>query len=194
MHHVLARSGFNPPGLVFPVSVAMLDRLAEYRDVLAGYSSRLLPLVDWRATRRGNIKVLNETADHYRFFDATRHAEFLYRCVEQTVTRDLPAEVDYLERYDEFLARVQEEVADIPEGTLDLLARFLRQNQGTLSERARRREFRLLTAEEVERVETIYGECFAEEASGATDSDSRARLDPVVRPRRYRGTRRRGAH
>ncbi|MDE2653861.1 MAG: Fic family protein [Gemmatimonadota bacterium] len=194
VHHVLARSGFNPPGLVFPVSVAMLDRLAEYRDVLASYSSRLLPLLDWRATARGNIQVLNETADHYRFFDATRHAEFLYRCVEQTVTRDLPAEVDYLERYDEFLARVQEEIADMPEGTLDLLAWFLRQNQGTLSRRARRREFRLLTVEEVERVETIYGECFAEEASGATDSDSRARLDPVVRPRRYRGARGRGTH
>ena len=184
VHHVLARSGFNPPGLVFPVSVAMLERLAEYRDVLAGYSSRLLPHVDWRATERGNVEVLNETADHYRFFDATRHAEFLYRCVEQTVTHDLPAEVDYLERYDEFLARVQEEIADMPQGTLDLLTRFLHQNQGVLARRARCREFKLLTAEEVESVETIYGECFTEDVPGASpDPGNRSRRSPGVRPR-----------
>ena len=30
-------------------------------------------------------------------FDATRHAEFLYQCVERTVGTDLPSEVDYLE-------------------------------------------------------------------------------------------------
>ena len=30
-------------------------------------------------------------------FDATRHAEFLYQCVERTVGTDIPSEVDYLE-------------------------------------------------------------------------------------------------
>ena len=160
VHHVLGRSGFSPQGLIFPVSVAMLEQVAEYRDVLASHSAAVLPLVDWRATDRGNVEVLNETADHYRYFDATRHAEFLYRCVERTVTRHLPREVDYLERYDEFTARVQEEVADMPEATLDLLTRFLRQNDGTLSGRAREREFRLLTPEEVHLVEAHYNACF----------------------------------
>ncbi len=195
VHHVLARAGLGPPGLVFPVSVAMLDRVGEYRDVLASHSSRLLPLVNWRATDRGNIEVLNETADHYRFFDATRHAEFLYRCVEQTLVHDLPAEVGYLERYDEFAARVQAEIADMPEATLDLLTRFLRQNQGTLSRRARRREFKLLTTDEVERVETIYGECFAGDPPAAgTDSGRRVRPDPHTRKRRSPGKRSRGIY
>ena len=162
IHHVLARAGFNPPGLVFPVSVPMLDRVAEYRDVLAGHSAQVLPLVDWRPTKRSNVEVLNETADYYRYFDATRHAEFLYRCVERTVSRDLLSEVDYLERYDDFSARVQEEIADMPDGTIDLLTRFLSQNQGRLSMRARRGEFRLLTAPEVERVEVLYAKCFAD--------------------------------
>ena len=160
IHHVLARAGFNPPGLVFPVSVAMLERAAEYHEVLASYSSRLLPLVEWRPTERGNVEVLNETADHYRFLDATRHAEFLYRCVEQTVTRDLPDEVAYLEGYDEFSRSVQEEVADMPNATIDLLVRFLGQNRGSLSGRARGREFKPLTDGEVERVEALYARCF----------------------------------
>lgn len=160
VHHALGRAGFSPPGLVFPVSVPMLDRVAEYRDVLAGHSAQVLPLVDWRPTKRGDVEVLNDTADHYRYFDATSHAEFLYRCVERTVREDLPREVDYLERHHEFSARVQEEIADMPDGTIDLLIRFLARNRGRLSGRARRGEFRLLTAPEVKRVEVLYAKCF----------------------------------
>jgi len=89
MHHVLARRGFNPAGLHFPVSAAILDRITEYKRVLESYSSRLLPCVQWEATPRGNVKVLNDTADFYRFFDATPHAEFLYECVRQTIEQDL---------------------------------------------------------------------------------------------------------
>jgi Fic family protein len=38
VHHVLAERGFNPPGLVFPVSAAILDRIADYRKILESYS------------------------------------------------------------------------------------------------------------------------------------------------------------
>ena len=34
MHHVLAERGFNPPGVVFPVSAAILDRIDDYRRTL----------------------------------------------------------------------------------------------------------------------------------------------------------------
>jgi hypothetical protein len=162
IHHVLARAGYNPPGLVFPVSVPMLRRIPEYREVLESYSASVLPLIEWRVTSRHNVEVLNETGDFYRFFDATAHAEFLYSCVEETVIRDLPGEVEYLERYDEFSRRIQEEVADMPSRTIDLLCRFLRQNHGTLSKRARTREFERLTADEVERVEAIHARCFSQ--------------------------------
>ena len=102
MHHVLARRGFNPAGLHFPVSAAILDRITEYRSVLESYSSRLLPCVQWEATQRGNVKVLNDTADFYRFFDATPHAEFLYECVRQTIEQDLPNEANFLRNFDRF--------------------------------------------------------------------------------------------
>ena len=38
MHHVLARRGFNPSGVIFPVSAAILDKIDEYREVLESYS------------------------------------------------------------------------------------------------------------------------------------------------------------
>ena len=78
IHHVLAARGFNPPGVVFPVSATILDRIDEYRKVLESYSQRVLPLIKWKPTKDGNVEVLNDTADLYRYFDATPQAEFLY--------------------------------------------------------------------------------------------------------------------
>ena len=168
IHHVLARDDYSPPNLVFPVSVAMLRRITDYREVLVSYSREVLPFVDWRATLGHNVEVLNDTGDYYRFFDATAHAEFLYKCVEETVTRDLPQEVAYLEGYDQFSRRVQEETADMPERTIALLEQCLRQNGGRLPGEERRREFRCLSADEVERVEELYGQCFGTEAADAS--------------------------
>ena len=104
---------------------------------------------------------MNETGDYYRFFDATAHAEFLYRCVEETVTHDLPSEVEYLQSYDEFEQQVQA-IVDMPSSAIDLLARFLAQGKGRLSKRARDREFKELTDNEVGRIQQFYAKCFTE--------------------------------
>lgn len=160
IHHVLAERGFNPPGLVFPVSAVILERIDAYRQVLETYSRRLLPLVRWRPTAQGNVEVLNDTADLYRYFDATPHAEFLFACVARTIGVDLPAETAFLRTYDQFKARVQG-LVDMPDRLLDLLFRFLRQNGGRLSKRARDREFAALTDDEAARIEAIFAELSA---------------------------------
>ncbi|MDR6101760.1 hypothetical protein QE369_001957 [Agrobacterium larrymoorei] len=157
IHHVLAEGGFNPPGLVFPVSSVILDRIDAYRTVLESYSRRLLPLVRWQSTDRGNVTVLNDTADFYRYFDATPHAEFLFECVARTINVDLPAETAFLRIYDAFKIEVQRMI-DMPDRLLDLLFRFLRQNEGRLSKRAREKEFSALGDAEAARIETIYAE------------------------------------
>jgi hypothetical protein len=123
-----------------------------------------LQFIEWRATEKGNVEVLNETGHYYRYFDATPHAEFLYRCVEETVERDLPEEVAYLEAYDRFTAGVQDAV-DMPARTVGLLHRFLRQNGGRLSKRARSVEFARLSDDEVARFEQLHQQCFPD--SGA---------------------------
>ena len=161
IHHVLAQCGFNPPGVVFPVSAAILDQIATYRRVLDDYSARLLPLIRWEPTEDGNVRVLNDTADFYRFFDATPHAEFLYDCVRRTIEEDLPNEADFLRRYDRFRERVSA-FLDMPDNKIDLLFRFLHQNTGRLSGRAREREFEALTDEEADHIERLYREDFGE--------------------------------
>ena len=162
IHHVLATAGYSPPGLVFPVSAAILRRIDEYRIVVESYSAAMLPLIEWRATADNNVDVLNETADYYRYFDATAHAEFLYSCVEQTVEQDLPEEVRFLEAFDKFSFAVKE-IVEMPDREVERLRGFLAQNGGRLSKRAREQEFRALNDEEVSRVEALYNQVFADD-------------------------------
>jgi Fic/DOC family len=163
IHHVLARRGFNPPGVVFPVSAAILERIENYGYILEDYSQHLLPLIEWEPTEDGNIHVLSDTADFYRFFDATPHAEFLYGCVRKTIEEDLPNETEFLRRYDLFRTGVMSMI-DMPDRTVDLLFRFLRQNNGRLSNRARGYEFRSLTDSEVENIEMLYDDVIGQKA------------------------------
>ncbi|MYA90139.1 MAG: Fic family protein [Boseongicola sp. SB0662_bin_57] len=161
-HHVLAERGYSPPDVVFPISATILERIGAYRDVLESHSSRLLPLVDWRATDNFNVEVTNDTGDFYRFFDATPHAAFLYGCVQKAIDVDVPQETRFLRRYDRFRAAV-DEMFDMPARTVDLLFRFMRQNDGRLSVRERRKEFAALTDAEVTRVEEVYREQFMDD-------------------------------
>lgn len=164
IHHVLARRGVTPPGMVFPVSSAILRDIETYRHILSYTSDQMLPLIHWEPTQDGNVNVLNDTADLYRFFDATAHAEFLYKCVRTTIEIDLPRETSFLQAYDRFASEVQQ-IVDMPDVVVNLLFRFLQQNQGTLSKRARTREFSALTSEEVSRVERLYSACFDGEST-----------------------------
>jgi hypothetical protein len=169
IHHVLAAGGLVPKEIVFPVSSVILDRIAEYRDVLESYSRPLLPLIDWEETDDHNVRVLNETASYYRYFDATRHAEFLYACIEETIRTDLPEEVAYLEAFDAFEVAVQR-VVDLPERTLNLLVKFLDQNGGTLSRRARSGEFSTLHEDDVKEIEAEYARTLGAGGLGARPS------------------------
>lgn len=161
IHHVLAERGFNPSGMVFPISATILDRMDSYRNVLEDYSRRLLDLVEWEPTVEGNVSVLSDTTDFYRYFDATPQAEFLYDCVRRTIDEDLPRETRFLAEYDRFCRRI-ESMVDMPVNTLERLFRFLNQNDGCLSMRARRKEFESMTDEEVASAERIYAELFSD--------------------------------
>jgi hypothetical protein len=119
----------------------------------------MLRVTEWRPTVDGNVQVLNDTADFYRFFDATPHAEFLYDCVRKTIEVDLPNETRFLANYDQFRSRI-DQIVDMPSGTVDLLFRFLHQNGGQLSRRAREKEFARMTDVEVATAESVYSELF----------------------------------
>ena len=85
IHHVLARKGFSRRGIIFPVSSSILENIASYRTVLEDYSHPLLDFIEWEPAADHNVRVLNETIDCYRCFDATKMAECLYESGESTI-------------------------------------------------------------------------------------------------------------
>lgn len=166
VHHVLGRRGFNPSGVVFPVSAVFLERIEAYRAVLEHFSRPRLALTQWTTTPKMNVAVQNPTRDFFRFFDATRQAEFLAQCVVETVRQTLPQEIDYLRRYDQARARIGAFV-EMPDATFDLMMGFLRQNGGRFSGRARSQEFKALTDEEAAAIEGAYQDLLLNKAPPA---------------------------
>jgi hypothetical protein len=163
-HHVLSETGFVPKGLIFPVSAVILNRIEEYRNVLEHFSKPRLDCIDWRPTEKNNVEVLNNTIDLYRYFDATRQAEFFMECVDETVNKTLPEEVALLEKYDRFTEFIKNYV-EMPDKLVDLLIRCLNHNKGKLSKRARKNEFEKLTEDETRVIEKKYDEIFGFQTS-----------------------------
>ncbi|MBK9539123.1 MAG: Fic family protein [Flavobacteriales bacterium] len=159
VHHVLASKGYHPPGMIFPVSAAILQHMDQYRNTLESYSKPLLDHIEWKPTADNNVEVLNATIDLYRYFDATPQAEFLYAQVADTIERIIPEEVDYLLRRDE-LKKSLDDTYEMPDKTVDLLIRFLVQCNGKLSERALKKEFEGLTKKEVKDIEARFAGIF----------------------------------
>jgi hypothetical protein len=178
IHHVLAERRFTPPGMVFPVSSVMLDRIDDYRSTLQGHSRPLMPLVEWRSTADRNVEVLNDTADLYRYFDCTAEAEFLFACVRRTVEDDLPREIDYLRRHDEALRRIMDAV-EMPDRLAENLILFIRQSNGRLPARHRKSEFQRLRDDEVILIEKIVNDAFS--GFDGPRNNLNGRIDGVLR-------------
>lgn len=145
--------------MVFPVSSIILERLDEYRKSLESFSTPRLDLVKWQVDASNNVKILNETVDLYRYFDATKQAEFLYSCVKETIEKTIPEEVRYLEKYDRMKDYLDNHF-EMPDKIVALVIRFLEQGKGELSQRAKSKTFKELTAEEVLLIQEKYHEVF----------------------------------
>jgi Fic/DOC family len=156
VHHILTKLGFTPPGVLFPVSAAMLrDRLA-YDQVLERFSASIMPFIRYDLDRQDGMTVHNETARLYRYFDATALAEYLYRCIEETIHRDLQDEIGFLAAFDAALRAVLN-IVDMPNRRASLLIRLILQNKGKLS-KGKRSVFPEISDEEIDRIEeAVWG-------------------------------------
>jgi hypothetical protein len=154
IHHVLARRGFTPKGLIFPVSAVMLQRRVEYDGCLETFSVPLMRLMDFDEDDAGVVTVKNDTSGMYRFFDATPMAEALARWVDQTVKVEFRAELDFVVRFRE-TRRALEAVAELPDRLMNLLIKLCLNNGGKLSAAKRKKHFAMLSDSEVKAMEKV---------------------------------------
>lgn len=155
IHHILAEMQFAQQGVIFPVSASILDHIADYQKVLEAYSHPLLDYIQWEPTSNKNIQVLNNTINFYKYYDATRMAEFLFDCVDDTIKNVIPSEVNYLHKYDEFKSYI-DNTLEMPDKMIADLVRFLEQNNGVLSKRALNKEFKNLSNVEIANIESQF--------------------------------------
>lgn len=160
IHSILARRCFTPEGVMFPVSAYMLKNRSEYDASLEAFSRQVMPLVEYSIDEEGHMTVHNETAVLYRYIDMTFQVEELFRFIEKTIETELAQELAFLANYDETKKAIQE-IVDMPDRQIDLFIRLCLQNNGRLSARKRTSHFKLLTNDEIgrmeEAVQSAYG-------------------------------------
>jgi Fic family protein len=155
IHHILAKNNFTPSGIIFPISASILHNIDKYRNVLEQFSQNLLPYIKWESTTDNNVKVLNETVDFYKYFDATLQTEFLFDSIVDTIETIIPQEVKYVEQYDEFKSYIDNEF-EMPDKMVALLVKVLHQNNGTLSKKKKENDFNNLSDEDILKVEKAF--------------------------------------
>ena len=147
IQYALNRRGFTPPGIVFPVSAAILRQRPLYESALEVFSKPALAATDWDFNADHGIVVRNETRDLYRFFDATVQAEYLYDRIAETIREDFKEELEFLAVFDAAFEAVRN-IVEMPDRRAALLVRLCLQNGGSLSQN-KRKQFPELTEAEI---------------------------------------------
>jgi len=143
-----------------PVSSELLERIDEYIASLEKLSTPILQRSEWTVTADYNIQLVNDTADLYRYADATEQAEYIYQCMQQFVTLRLPQELEYLRAFDE-AKQIIDDAHDMPNKDLTLLVNLCVQNGGSLSKR-KRKLFELFPDEHIAFAEQTIQASFAD--------------------------------
>lgn len=161
LHHALASRGYGPEGAIFPVSAAILRDRPGYDAVLESFSRPRLHLTPWDWTPDREVRVEGDTADLYRFFDATAFAEYLYDRIAETIRRDLRDELGFVAVFTR-ASEAAREIVDMPDRRLSLFVRLVMQNQGRLSA-AKRGLFEELSDAEIAAMEQAVASAREEE-------------------------------
>lgn len=116
IHRQLAASGRLGKERLLPVSVAMKKHELEYLEALEAFSKPARKA--WKVIWTGGDPLCECTfVGHeslYRYWDATRQAEFLCRMAQEALDVHLRDEVDRLERFDK-LDRAVNDAFDLPQ-------------------------------------------------------------------------------
>ena len=179
MHSILAKRGYTPPGVIFPLSAAILRDQRSYDEALESFSRPLFDFIDWRWTPERKIVVRNDTDRLYRYFDATAFAEYLFDRVADTVRHDLDEELSFIAVFDRAFQTVRE-IVDMPDRRASLLVRLCMQNGGRLSAR-KRKQFRELHDEEIAAMEAAIQDAMeSADHEGSSDTNVAERDDPTL--------------
>ncbi len=158
IHDVLAKAGFTPRGIVLPVSAVILANLDEYIATLEQFSKLVNQLTDFDPAQP-DIPAIGNDPVYFCYPDLTAQAEFLYKALERTVTKDLQSEIDYLLGFDR-AGKAMNAFLDWPDHSMELFIRVVRENGGTLSTSKSKSHFYWMSDNEVRQAEKLVQDAF----------------------------------
>jgi hypothetical protein len=161
IHETLSTAGFTPKGIVLPVSAVILANMERYVSTLEAFSKQLRDRTSFNPDVP-NAPATGNDAVHFRYFDATDQASFLFYALERTVEHDLDEEISFLLGFDRARAALNN-LIDWPAHSLDLFIRVVHQNNNRLSKTKRLSHFDWMRDDEVTRFEEIVARSFQRE-------------------------------
>lgn len=159
LHNILARRGFTPEGVMFPVSAVMARRGIEYDASLEDFSRPLMALARFSLDDEGRLAAHGDLTPWFRSIDLTAQTEALCRFMEATLDTELAHELAFLTGYDACRTALRE-IVDMPDRAVDLFIRLCLQNGGRLSARKRDEHFATLTGTELAEMERAVRAAF----------------------------------
>jgi hypothetical protein len=162
------------PGVVIPISAAILHDQAGYDAALENFSRRVMPFVSYEIDdKTGALTISNETAWLYRYPDLTCQIEALGTWFESAVRTELVDELHFLRAMDAAIAGMRE-VVELPDQRealfLKLCVQSTRDNRGFVLSKAKRSLFAELTDAEVSGLQAAISAAFAETGLGSGGS------------------------
>lgn len=149
IHYLLRITEFIKSNTIIPISATMLNDRKAYDDALECFSKPLLlVLSDYNIDASGRLSIQQGTLDYYQYIDCTSMAEFLFSCLETTITTQLPQELLFLVSYDKTKHALQN-IVDMPDNKIDLVIKLILQNKGHLASSKRTKLFSMLTDKEI---------------------------------------------
>lgn len=160
IHDILVRDKLLESGIILPVSAHILSNIRQYDSVLEHYSKQIMKHINFEKDDKGEITVTNplEIEPFYRYPNLTTQTLFLANAIQETLTKELPEELSFIQHYDE-LKQALQEIVDMPDKYINLMILFLHQNKGFFPKR-RRNLFEKLTDSEIKEMENRYEAIF----------------------------------
>ena len=156
IHDILVHENVVPGGLIIPVSAHMLNHIKDYDNTLEKYSKPLMQRIRYEKKTNGEIFVTNvkDVEGYFRYPDLTEQCLYLIDTIHATLQEDMPAELTFLQRYDEAKKALQN-IVDMPDRDINMMLIFLHQNKGVFPKR-RRDQFSKLNDSEIEKMQNSY--------------------------------------
>lgn len=119
---------------IIPISAAILKNQKQYDSVLEIISRPILSMLDWELDNENNNKLIvhNDIDYMYRYPDYTEHVKFVYDMMNKAIADELVEEIGLLVVFDAIKAVIND-LADIPNNSLDKITSIIINGGGTVS-------------------------------------------------------------